>query len=153
MGVAGGGGGLLKILVVDDHPLVRAGLEAVIASEEDMCLQGSVDSVADALDCMRRSPVDVVLLDLRLRSESGLDLVRQARREGLDCRFLVLTSATGQQDFRYAMDLNVEGYVLKDALPEELLLAIRIVSKGRRYFDPSFMGDLDGQQRPTHREG
>jgi len=136
----------MQILIVDDHPLVREGLGTVIAGEDDMVLAGSADSVASALDLMRSIAPDVVLLDLRLRGESGLDVARRAKDEGMACRFLVLTSSTGREDYQHAMELGVEGYALKDALPEELLLAIRIVAKGRRYIDPSFM---DGADAPS----
>lgn len=133
----------MRILIVDDHPLVREGLATVLLAEDDMEIAGSVDNAHDAIELLRAGQPDLVLLDLRLRGESGLDVVRAARAAGSSCRFLVLTSAGGREDYRQAMDLGVEGYALKDALPEELLLALRIVAKGRRYIDPAFVDGPD----------
>lgn len=143
----------MRILIVDDHPLVREGLAAVLSAEDDMAIVGSADNARAALDILRTEHPDLVLLDLRLRSESGLDVVRAARAEDHSCRFLVLTSAGGREDYRQAMELQVEGYALKDALPEELLLAMRIVAKGRRYIDPTFMDGPDPMARGLPGQG
>lgn len=136
----------MRIVILDDHPLVREGLTAVISAEQDMTLVGAADSVRCALELLQRLRPDLMVLDLRLRGEDGLDVVRKAREESIPCRFLVLTSAAGREDYRRAMELQVPGYALKDALPEELLLAIRIVAKGRRYIDPSFMDAADSEK-------
>ncbi|MNC42708.1 Transcriptional regulatory protein DevR (DosR) [compost metagenome] len=82
-----------------------------------------------------------MLIDLRLADESGLDVIKAARARGLSSKFILLTSSASREDFLKAEEVLVDGYVLKEALPEELLFAIQLVHKGRKYYDPGLMED------------
>ena len=127
----------MKILFVDDHPLVHKGLEMVIGAEEDFDIVGLATNGNDAVQMMKEYMPDVALVDLRLPGEHGLDIVRKAREVNARCKFVVLTSFATEEEIRRALDENVDGYILKESLPEELISAIRMVGKGRKYYDPA----------------
>ena len=126
----------MKILIVDDHPLVRKGLEVAVALEEDMQVVGAVATSEDALSCIKELDPDIALVDLRLSGEHGLDIIKEARGINRKCRYVVLSSYVTQEEIRHAMDLHVDGYILKEALPEEVVTSLRLIAKGRKYFDP-----------------
>lgn len=91
---------------------------------------------------------DVVLMDMRLPGESGIDIIRRIKPKAPAARFVILTTYAERQDVNAAINMGVDGYVLKEALPEEMLAALRLVGQGRPYFDPGVMQlMLANQQR------
>jgi len=129
----------MKVMIVDDHPLVRQGLIAVLSLDPDIEVAVEAGSMGEALEKLKSVTVDVSLIDLRLGDGNGLDLIMEARKRGQDCKFIILTSFISQGDFMRAVSLDVSGYVMKEAFPEEVLSAIRLVSQGRKYYDPSML--------------
>lgn len=127
----------MRIIIVDDHPLVRQGLASLISMEDDMELIGECSNVNEALLMIEEKKPDMAIIDLKLGKESGLDIV--TARKNTSCKFVILTSSAAYIDFKKSEELNVDGYVLKEALPEELLYALRLVHKGRKYYDPVLM--------------
>ena len=127
----------MKIIIVDDHPLVRQGLASLISMEDDMELIGECSNVKEALSMVEEKKPDMAIIDLRLGKESGLDIVKACKKTS--CKFVILTSSAAYIDFKKTEELDVDGYVLKEALPEELLYALRLVHKGRKYYDPVLM--------------
>lgn len=127
----------MRIIIVDDHPLVRQGLASLLSMEDDMELIGECSNVKEALLMIDEKKPDIAIIDLKLGKESGLDIV--TARKKTSCRFVILTSSAAYIDFKKSEELNVDGYVLKEALPEELLYALRLVHKGRKYYDPVLM--------------
>lgn len=125
----------MKVVIVDDHPLVRKGLASILKMSGTMELLGEAANSGEALHLFKTKKPDLALVDLRLGRESGLDLIKEAQCQGVTCKFVVLTSSTEEKDFTTAKELGVAGYVLKDALPEELLHALHMIGKGRNYFD------------------
>jgi two-component system nitrate/nitrite response regulator NarL len=130
---------LMNIVVVDDHPLVRKGISMVLSLENDLNICSEATTVEEALEAISKTDPDLVLLDLRLVEGSGLDVVKKTREIGVSCKFIVLTSSSTVEDFLKAEEVGIDGYVLKEALPEELLYAIRLVSRGRKYYDPALL--------------
>lgn len=135
----------MKVVIVDDHPLVRKGLTSILSQDRSIELLGEATNSREALELFSAANPELALVDLRLGNESGLDLITEAIRQGITCKFVVLTSSTEEADFKQAKELGVAGYVLKEALPEELLHALLIISKGRRYYD---QGVLDFVMKP-----
>lgn len=135
----------MKVVIVDDHPLVRKGLTSILSQDGSIELLGEATNSREALELFSAVKPELALVDLRLGDESGLDLITEAIRQGITCKFVVLTSSTEEADFKQAKELGVAGYVLKEALPEELLHALLIISKGRRYYD---QGVLDFVMKP-----
>ncbi|NMB34928.1 MAG: response regulator transcription factor [Firmicutes bacterium] len=127
----------MKIIIIDDHPLVKKGVEMVINLEDDIELAGFASNSREALALIANTDPDIALVDLRLPEEHGLDIIKKAREINSNCKYIILTSYANREEIIQAMALKVEGYILKEALPEELLAAIRLVSKGRKYFDPA----------------
>ncbi|AIQ39471.1 response regulator transcription factor [Paenibacillus sp. FSL R7-0297] len=131
----------MKIVIVDDHPLVRRGLAAVISMQSNLEFAGEATNGQEALLVIEEIQPDLVLIDLKLADESGLDIIKAARIRGIVSKFILLTSSASREDFLKAEEVLVDGYVLKEALPEELLFAIQLVHKGRKYYDPGLMED------------
>lgn len=129
----------LKVAVVDDHPLVWQGIKAVLQTNKDMEPIGWASNGREAEKLILEQKPDVVLMDLRLPGESGLDIVKRLKPRAPSAHFVILTTYAEQQDVTKALNIGVDGYVLKEALPEEMLNALRLVSKGRPYFDPAVM--------------
>lgn len=126
----------MKVIVVDDHPLVRRGVEVVAGLEKDIELVGFASNGKEAEDLLRNTRPHVALVDLRMPGEHGLDIVKMGRNICPDCKFVILTSYATEEEIRDAMAMKVDGYILKEALPEELISAIRSVARGKNYYDP-----------------
>jgi two-component system nitrate/nitrite response regulator NarL len=129
----------LKVIVVDDHPLVCEGIKAILDHEEGMEMAGSAGSGLEAEQLFAKIRPDMALVDLRLPGENGIDIIRRLRQLAPDCRFVLLTTYAEPDDVRRAMEAGVDGYILKEALPEEMTAALRLVGRGRPYFDPTVM--------------
>lgn len=126
----------MRVVIIDDHPLVRKGLEMVTSLEPDIELVGFASNGKEALELIQQSQPEVALVDLRLPGEHGLDIIKQARQIHPECKYVILSSYASKEEIRQAMLEKVDGYILKEALPEELVTSIRMVAKGRKYFDP-----------------
>ncbi|MGI6588042.1 MAG: response regulator [Peptococcia bacterium] len=132
----------MKIVIVDDHPLVRQGIRSLLSLEEEMEVVGEAATLSEAVQLIEKQQPDLAIVDLRLGNSSegsGLDVVKFCHERGLNCKVIILTSSASTLDFQKACAVDVEGYLLKEAFPEELLLAIKLVGKGRKYFDPNIM--------------
>lgn len=129
----------MKAVIVDDHPLVRQGLCAILALDDTVESAMEASNVADAVRLIAQTHPELAIVDLKLGAECGLDIIRQVQEKDIPCKFLVLTSSANPHDFKQAEALGIAGYVLKEALPEELLHAIRLILKGRKYYDPMIM--------------
>ncbi|MDF2820307.1 MAG: DNA-binding response regulator [Clostridiales bacterium] len=140
----------MKIILIDDHPLVRKGLAFVLALEDDMEVIGEASNIKEAIEIIKKQQPDVVLVDLRLGNEYGLDIIEKSKKNSIISKFIVLTSSADEQDFRRAEEVGAHGYVLKEALPEELLYAVRLVYNGRKYYDP---GILEEMMKVSSQEG
>ncbi|NDI35923.1 response regulator [Chengkuizengella sediminis] len=127
----------MKVVIIDDHPLVRNGLSNILSLNESFECLGEASNIIHSLQLIQQTNPDVALVDLKLGDEDGLSIIEQARNLGSDCKFIILTSSANQEDIHRAKQSSVDGYVLKEALPEELFHAIQIVNQGRKYYDPN----------------
>ncbi len=137
----------IRVVMVDDHPLVRKGIEAATRLEESLELLGCASNSTEALQLISEHQPDVALVDLRLQGEHGLGIVRKGRKISPNTRFVILTSYSTEEEIQGAIREDVDGYVLKEALPEELISAINTVGQGRKYFDPAVVQFAMGQGR------
>lgn len=122
----------LRILVADDHPVVRAGLAAVIDQEPDLLLVAQAENGERAAALYREHQPDVVLMDLRMPVIDGVEAIRAITREFPTARILALTTYEGDADIRRALEAGSRGYLLKDMLLTEVISAIRAVARGER---------------------
>lgn len=129
----------MKIILVDDHVLIRKGLAALLAKETDMDVAGEAESIEDAVTMIRVEKPDVVILNNRIGNCNGLEVVEKVGDSGIKCRFILLAAVYEEQVFKHVCQRKVDGYILKSVLPEELLYAIRLVHRGRKYYDPAIM--------------
>lgn len=122
----------LRILVVDDHPVVRAGLAAVITQEADLQLIGQAENGQLAVALYREHHPDVVLMDLRMPVMDGVEAIQTIIGEFPGARILALTTYEGDADIRRALDAGSRGYLLKDMLLTDVITAVRAVWRGER---------------------
>jgi len=123
----------IRILVVDDHFIVRMGLVALINTEPNLKVVGEADNGEQAVQRFESLRPDVVLMDLRMPGKSGHEATRLIRRLAADARVLMLSAFDGDGDIHAALDAGAQGYVLKNATGDELIPAIQAVAMGRRW--------------------
>lgn len=129
----------MKLLIVDDHPLVRKGIISILSFEKNIEEIKEASSVAESIEMLIKHQPDIAILDLYLGEEDGLDIVRKAKIKKLQTKFIVLTTSSKSDDFKRAKDMDVDGYILKEAFTEDILYAIRVVYRGKRFYDPSIL--------------
>ena len=132
----------IRIVVVDDHPLVRAGIAALIADEPDMVLVGEAANGREAVEQFRAHRPDVTLMDLQMPQMTGLEAMAAIRAEFPEARIIVLTTYTGDVQVVRALQAGASGYLLKSTLRKELLAAIRAVHRGRKALSPELSFEL-----------
>jgi DNA-binding NarL/FixJ family response regulator len=124
----------IRILIVDDHPIVRAGLAMLLANEPSFTLAGSVASGESALAFLGHSAADIVLLDLRMPGTSGLEILPLIRKLESAPKVIILSSFNFDEDVYQAAKNGAQGYLVKDASHDEILETIRSVAAGRQHF-------------------
>lgn len=122
----------IRVLCVDDHPLVRKGIASILANEADISLVGEAGNGRDAVELFRRHQPDVTLMDLRMPELDGIAAVKLIRGEYPEAKIIALTSFDGDQDIYRALEAGVRGYLLKETVHTDILNAIRLVHSGKR---------------------
>jgi DNA-binding NarL/FixJ family response regulator len=127
----------IRILVADDHPVVRDGLSATINYQIDMNVVGTAGSGRDAVELYRQHQPDVTLMDLRMPEMDGVTAIASIRAEFPAARIIVLTTYDGDEDIYKGLRAGAAGYLLKDTPTEEVLEAIRTIHQGKKYVPPT----------------
>jgi two-component system, NarL family, response regulator NreC len=123
----------MRILIADDHAILRTGLRLLIETQPNLSVVGEAENGREALEKARALHPDLILLDLNMPEVDGMTVIPQLRREVPDSRILVLTMHDDAAHLRQALDAGASGYVLKKAVDQELLMAIRAVRRGETY--------------------
>jgi len=127
----------IRVLIVDDHAILRAGVREMLADEEDLQVVGEAGSAEETLQLLNNgTEVDVVILDVTLPGQSGIELLKTLRRDRPDLQILVLSMHPERSFAVRLMRAGANGYVPKMIVPEELVRAVRAVGSGRRYITP-----------------
>lgn len=135
--VTSGSDSVITVALLDDHPIVRAGLRSLLEASERVTVVGEASTISEALDLITRTRPDVALVDLNLgQGGSGHDAIDAIARSSPHTRTIVVTAFDNQSDIRAALDAGASGYMLKDAPPEQLVDAVLAVVAGRRPLDP-----------------
>ena len=127
---------VLGILCVDDHPLVRKGIAAILANEKDMKLIAEAGSGAEAVEAFRQFRPAVTLMDLRMPGIDGIEATKEIRKIDPEAKIIALTSYDGDQEIYRALEAGVRGYILKESVHSEIVRAIRVVHSGKRLMPP-----------------
>lgn len=142
---------MIRVLIVDDHPVVRDGLRGVLDGEPDMTVVGEAGHGAEALARVGDAAPDVVLMDLRMPTMGGVEAITALRARAPAVRVLVLTTFDTDRDVLPAIEAGATGYLLKDVPREELLRAVRAAHRGEAVLSPAVAGRLMGQVRGVGR--
>ena len=148
---------MIRIAIVDDHALVRAGLRQFFADQVDLCVTAEAASGREALDIVRKGDVDVVLLDIGMPDVSGVDALAAIRARAPELPVLILS---GYAEAHYAttlLRLGASGYLNKDCDPEDIVRAVRTVARGRKFITPAVAEQLADSlsgagERPLHEQ-
>lgn len=140
---------MIRVLVADDHPIVRTGLRALIEADPDMAFVGEASNGHEAIQKFLALQPDVMVLDLQMPQKSGLEAVKELRDQRPDARCLLLTMHEEPSLARKALEAGCLGYVAKHAIGTELTSAIKAVAEGRLYVN----ADRDGLSEPPDLEG
>jgi DNA-binding NarL/FixJ family response regulator len=132
----------IRILAVDDHPILRQGIAGLIADESDMTLVAEATNGREAIQQFRAHCPDVTLMDLQMPEMNGLDAMLAIRGEFPEARIIVLTTYSGDVQARRALQAGARAYLLKNSLHKELLDTIRAVHAGRKNLSPEVSFDL-----------
>lgn len=139
----------IRLLIVDDHPLLLSGLCLLLNAEPDMEVVGQTDSAGKALALAAELAPDVVLLDISLHDASGLELLPKLLHQTPTSRIIMLTMHEDQQYLKEALGKGASGFLLKKGLDVDLLSAIRSVIRGEKYIHPALMTELLASQGST----
>jgi DNA-binding NarL/FixJ family response regulator len=132
----------IKVLTVDDHPLLREGIAAVLERQQDIVMVGEATNGREAIKSFRSHHPDVTLMDLQMPEMSGIDAIIAIRREFPNARIVVLTTYSGDAQAVRAFKAGASGYLLKNMLRKELLDTIRAVHAGQRRIPPEIAGEI-----------
>jgi DNA-binding NarL/FixJ family response regulator len=133
---------MIRILVVDDHGIVRKGLRQVVEEAGDMEVSAEAENAEAGLDLVRTREFDIVILDISMPGRGGLDVLRDLKKEGRALKVIVLSMHPEEQYAIRSLRDGASAYLTKSCPPEELLLAIRTVASGKKYVTPSIAQKL-----------
>jgi len=139
--------GPIRLVIVDDHPIILHGLQRLFEHESDFIVLRSCLSGNEAIDAVRESEPDVLVLDLKMQDRHGLDVLRALKAEGRSPRTVILTAAMRDDEVTAAVSLGVAGIVLKESPPSALVDCVRDVHRGLRRIDKSTLARAHGRGR------
>jgi DNA-binding NarL/FixJ family response regulator len=126
----------VRILICDDHPIMRFGIAAIIHSQPNMTVAAQAGTAEEAIRLYWEHRPDITLMDLRLPDRSGAEVIREIRRADPQARFIVLTTYDGDEDIHQALEAGAMGYLIKGMPHETLMEALRKVHSGRNFLPP-----------------
>ncbi len=146
---------MIKILIADDHPVVRKGLKEIIEVTPDMMVGDEASNGQEALEKVRKNDFDVVLLDISMPGRSGLEILKELKSEKPELSVLILSMHPEEQYAVRVLKAGASGYLTKESAPDELIAAIRKASIGRKYVSSSLAEKLAlyleiDDERPLH---
>ena len=143
----------IRILLVDDHPVVRAGIVGMLAGQPDFTIVGEAENGVEAVELAAALRPDVILMDLRMPEQDGVTAITELRAQGVPARVLVLTTYDTDADILRAIEAGATGYLLKDAPREELYRAVRATARGETVLAPGVAARLMQRVRADGTEG
>lgn len=142
----------IRILIADDHAIVREGLKQILADTKDMVVAGDAENGNDAIKLARRGDSDVLLLDISMPDRSGIEVLKQIKKESPKLAVLMLSMHREDQYAIRSLKAGAAGYLNKQSAPAELVDAIRQVAAGKKYISPALAQELANQVGDENRE-
>ncbi|HVL74438.1 MAG TPA: response regulator transcription factor [Noviherbaspirillum sp.] len=142
----------IRILIADDHAIVREGLKQILAEAGDMVVTGEADNGHDAIRLARRDEADILLLDISMPDKSGIEVLKQVRKDTPRTAVLMLSMHREDQYAIRSLKAGAAGYMTKQSAPAELVDAIRLVASGRKYISAALAQELARQIGDENRE-
>lgn len=133
---------MINILIADDHTIVRKGLKQILAETQDMIVAGEASNGYEVMEKVRNNHYDVLLLDISMPGKSGLDILKELKMENPKLPVLVLSMYPEEQYAVRVLRAGASGYLTKESAPEELVVAMRKVARGKKYVSPSLAEKL-----------
>ena len=133
---------MIKLLIADDHPIVREGLKQVIRNAPDIIISGEANDGIEAFSKIKKENYDVILLDISMPRKNGIEILNEIKKEKIISRILILSIHPEEQYAMRALKAGAYGYLTKDSVPNELISAIRKVSMGEKYISLSLTEKL-----------
>lgn len=133
---------MIKLLIGDDHTVVRRGLKQIIEEQPDMKVEGEAGSAAEVLDLVRKQGFDLLVLDITMPGKSGLDVLKEIKQEKPKLPVLILSMHPEDQYAVRVLKAGAAGYLTKESAPEQLVEAVRKIVSGGRYISPSLAEKL-----------
>ena len=133
---------VLRVILADDHTLVRAGIRRILESRAGCVVVGEAADGFEAIDALRQIDADVLVLDLKMDGRDGIEVLKVAKVERPDLKVIVLTMHAGREYVVRAMEEGADGYLLKDSAVQDLAAAIDAVMAGRTYFSPAIQQQM-----------
>lgn len=147
---------MIRVLIVDDHAIVRHGLRQIVSETDDIRVEGEAENSAQAIRELRERTFDVVLLDISLPDKNGIETLKQIRRDWPSTAVLMLTTHAEDEFGVRSIKAGAAGYLTKQSAASQLVTAVRQVAAGRKYINPSLAEELarmvggDNDARPSH---
>ncbi|WP_066499088.1 response regulator [Abyssisolibacter fermentans] len=132
----------MRVLIVDDHPLIRKGFCSILSCDNSIDEIFEAANVHDAIQMIKVHNPEITMIDLKLGKENGLQIVNKTKNYKTFNRFIILTSSIKKEDFIMAIQSNVHGYILKNAYASDILYAIHVIQRGKKYYDPKIVKHL-----------
>lgn len=129
----------MKILIVDDHPLVRKGIISTLSFDEGIKEILEASNIEEAMELIKTQDPILAIIDLNLGKKDGMEIVLKAKEMESKTKFVILTSSVKKEDYMRAKEINVDGYILKEAFAEDILYAINVVLRGKKFIDPEIL--------------
>ncbi len=133
---------MIKLLIADDHPIVREGLKQIIRNAPDIIISGEANDGIEVLSKIKKENYDVILLDISMPRKNGIEILNEIRKEKIKSHILILSIHPEEQYAMRALKAGAYGYLTKDSVPNELISAIRKVSMGEKYISLSLAEKL-----------
>lgn len=133
---------MIKLLIADDHPIVREGLKQILRDAPDIVISGEAEDGIEVINKIKKENYDVILLDISMPRKDGIEILNDLRKEKVKPRILILSIHPEEQYGIRALKAGAYGYLTKDNVPNELISAIRKVSRGEKYISPSLAEKL-----------
>jgi DNA-binding NarL/FixJ family response regulator len=147
---------MIKIAIVDDHPIVLHGLEKIISRQTDMSLVGKARNASECMELVKKVECDVLVLDVSLPDRNGFEALEELKKTHPGIKVLILTMYSESKFAIRAFESGASGYINKETVADELITAIRVVSSGKKYITPAVAQELaqyidkDHREKPPH---